>query len=60
MKDQQKKKKCRLDASKAAKIIDQRKSKRRQHKCKGYTYIEMVGWIDRREMLRRHEDCLGD
>ena len=60
MKDQQKKKNRRLGTSKTTKTIDQRKSKRRQRKCKGYTYIEMVGWIDRREILRRDEDCLGD
>ena len=60
MKDQQKKKNDRLDASKTSKTIDQRKKKRRQRECEGYTYIQMVGWIDRREMLRRDEDCLGD
>ena len=60
MNDRQKKKNHRLNASKTKKIIDQRQSKRRQRKCEGYTYIEMVGWIDRREILRRDEDCLDD
>jgi hypothetical protein len=60
MQDPQKKKNRRLNASKRAKVIDKRQSKRRQRECKGYTYIEMVGWIDRREILRRDEDCLGD
>jgi hypothetical protein len=59
MKDQQEKKHNPLKASKTSKTIDQRKIERRQRKCEGYTYIQMVGWIDRREMLRRDEDCLG-
>lgn len=60
MQDQHIKKNRRLKASKRAAISDQRKTKRRQRQCEGYTYIEMVGWIDRREILRRDEDCLGD
>ncbi len=60
MNDQQNKKKDRLNTPKTTKTIDQRKIQRRQRECEGYTYIEMVGWIDRREMLRRDEDCLGD
>ena len=60
MQDQQKKKNHRLKASKTANFSEQRKMKRRQRECEGYAYIEMVGWIDRREILRRDEDCLSD
>jgi hypothetical protein len=29
---------------------------RRKEPSKGFTYISSVGWIDRREMLRRKDD----
>jgi hypothetical protein len=32
--------------------------RRREH-SEGYTYISSVGWIDRREMLRRKGDPYG-
>lgn len=35
---------------------DRRKYRRRTHECEGYAYIEMVGWMDRREKLRRNND----
>ena len=60
MQDQHNKKNHRLKASQTTRVNEQRKSKRRQRECEGYAYIEMVGWIDRREILRREEDRLGD
>lgn len=43
-------------------VVDkcQRKSERRSQKCEGYCYIEMVGWIDRREKCRRDDDSFDD
>jgi len=39
---------------------ERRKAERRQYESKGYCYIEMVGWMDRRECIRRHENrCRG-
>ncbi|WP_419658583.1 uncharacterized protein Dvar_74150 [Desulfosarcina variabilis str. Montpellier] len=35
---------------------DRRKNHRRTHESQGYAYIEMVGWMDRREKLRRDSD----
>ena len=35
---------------------NQRKRKRREKECEGYAYIEMVGWMDRREKCRRDDD----
>lgn len=35
---------------------DRRKDHRRTHACEGYAYIEMVGWMDRREKIRRDND----
>ena len=35
-------------------------SERRSQKCEGYCYIEMVGWMDRREKCRRNEDSFDD
>ena len=35
---------------------NRRKGERRQRKSKGYTYITMVGWMDRRGKVRRKDD----
>ena len=31
---------------------ERRKEERRKRVCDGYCYIEMVGWMDRREQIR--------
>lgn len=36
---------------------DRRGKDRRKDACEGYTYIQMVGWMDRRERARREGDC---
>ena len=46
--------------NRAAEGQNQRKMNRREQECEGYTYIEMVGWIDRREKCRRDDDRLND
>lgn len=35
---------------------ERRKDHRRTHASKGYAYIQMVGWMDRRERIRRDDD----
>ncbi|MDJ0781820.1 MAG: hypothetical protein QNJ22_07595 [Desulfosarcinaceae bacterium] len=35
---------------------NRRKRERRIEKCEGYTYISMVGWMDRRCKKRRESD----
>lgn len=60
MKDPQKEKqRC---VNEAGTVMDncQRKSERRSRECEGYCYIEMVGWIDRREKCRRDDDSFCD
>ncbi len=39
---------------------NQRKTNRRERECEGYTYIEMVGWMDRREKCRRDDDRFNE
>jgi hypothetical protein len=34
-------------------VFDRRQGERRVQASKGYTYIQMVGWMDRREQSRR-------
>lgn len=58
MQNQQEKQQAHENACPAAKAENKRKSERRKNECEGYVYIEMVGWIDRRECLRRNDDCL--
>jgi hypothetical protein len=36
---------------------NRRKGERRTQMSKGYTYISMVGWMDRREKNRRQDDA---
>jgi hypothetical protein len=36
---------------------NRRKGERRTQESKGYTYISMVGWMDRREKNRRKDDA---
>ncbi|MGD8835060.1 MAG: hypothetical protein PVJ19_08975 [Desulfobacteraceae bacterium] len=36
--------------------INQRSQDRRSSPSEGFTYISSVGWIDRREKLRRDDD----
>lgn len=35
---------------------DRRRNHRRTNESEGYAYIEMVGWMDRREKIRRNND----
>ena len=35
---------------------ERRKDYRRTNESQGYAYIEMVGWMDRREKVRRDND----
>jgi hypothetical protein len=35
---------------------ERRKDHRRTNASQGYAYIEMVGWMDRREKIRRNND----
>lgn len=35
---------------------NRRRPERRIHESKGYAYISMVGWMDRREKKRRQDD----
>jgi hypothetical protein len=39
---------------------NRRQTERRCQESKGYCYISMVGWMDRREKIRRQDDdeCL--
>lgn len=37
-------------------VLDHRKCERRQIKGEGFTYISIVGWMDRREKTRRATD----
>lgn len=60
MKDPQKEKPRCVNETEAVPDNCQRKSERRSRKCEGYCYIEMVGWIDRREKCRREDDCYDD
>lgn len=46
--------------TRAVKDHNQRKTKRRERECEGYAYIEMVGWIDRREKCRRDDDRFNE
>jgi hypothetical protein len=39
---------------------NQRKTNRRERECEGYIYIEMVGWMDRREKCRRDDDRFNE
>jgi hypothetical protein len=41
----------------AEKELNRRRTERRIHESKGYTYISMVGWMDRREKKRRRDDA---
>ena len=35
---------------------ERRQDHRRANECEGYAYIQMVGWMDRRERVRRNSD----
>ena len=60
MEDQQKEKQPCVNEAGAVMDNCQRKSERRNRKCEGYCYIEMVGWMDRREKCRRDGDRFSD
>ncbi len=60
MKDQQKEKQPCVDENGAVVDNCQRKTERRSRKCEGYCYIEMVGWMDRREKCRRDDDRFNE
>jgi hypothetical protein len=46
----------RTDAPSANEEANRRQTERRTHESKGYAYISMVGWMDRREKKRRQDD----
>jgi hypothetical protein len=48
--------KNRLKTDREQNSSNRRQAERRQRKSKGYTYITMVGWIDRRGKIRRKDD----
>lgn len=60
MNKQQEEQQRRVNASGTATDNCQRKSERRHRECEGYCYIEMVGWMDRREKCRRDDDRFSD
>lgn len=60
MKDKREKDHRHKNKTAATKDHDQRKTNRRERECDGYTYIEMVGWMDRREKCRRDSDRFSD
>jgi len=49
-------KKPTLNINQGSDINDRRKRDRRRHVCKGFTRISTVGWICRREAVRRKKD----
>ena len=60
MKDQREEQQRRENETRPVEDDNQRKIKRRERECEGYTYIEMVGWMDRREKCRREDDRISD
>lgn len=46
-------KKDAFDSEQAICLKDHREEDRRKEACEGYTYISTVGWICRRERIRR-------
>lgn len=44
-----------VNGARAAPDNERRKEDRRKETCEGYWYIEMVGWMDRRESVRRKD-----
>ena len=60
MKDQQEEQQPCMNEDEAAMDKCQRRSERRSRKCEGYCYIEMVGWMDRREKCRRDDDRFNE
>ena len=56
MKDQQEELQPCVNEARAVMDDNHRKSDRRNRECEGYCYIEMVGWMDRREKCRRDND----
>ncbi len=55
MKKQTKEHRDRVDCPQTGTNTERRKEERRKQECEGYCYIEMVGWMDRRECERRHD-----
>ncbi len=60
MKPQQEKQQPCMHEAEAVMDDNHRKSERRNITCEGYCYIEMVGWMDRREKCRRDNDRFID
>jgi len=60
MKDQRKEKQPCVDEDGAVVDKCQRKTERRSQECEGFCYIEMVGWMDRREKCRRDDDRFNE
>ena len=55
MKGQREERPIFVNGSQAAPENERRKEDRRKQACEGYWYIEMVGWMDRRESVRRKD-----
>jgi len=47
------------NGARAALESERRKEDRRKKSCEGYCYIEMVGWMDRRESVRRRDNGIS-
>lgn len=60
MKQQQEKQQPCVHEPGAVMDDNHRKSERRHIESEGYCYIEMVGWMDRREKCRRNNDSFTD
>lgn len=60
MKESQEQKQRREELSGEAMDTERRKNERREQESRGYAYIEMVGWMDRRERVRRGGNGFSD
>ena len=56
MKDRREEQRVRKNHARTATDDERRKEDRRKQECRGYCYIEMVGWMDRRESVRRKDN----
>ncbi|BBO69884.1 hypothetical protein DSCA_38140 [Desulfosarcina alkanivorans] len=59
MDDQREEQHVRTNGARAALESERRQEDRRKKSCEGYCYIEMVGWMDRRESLRRRDTSIS-
>jgi hypothetical protein len=56
MEAQREKRDVHFNGARAVSENERRKEERRQQPCEGYWYIQMVGWMDRRESVRRKDN----